>query len=208
MAGWVLKLPSSYKKIGRKLSAATKAKISRALKGRKRKKAKHPHKGHKLSAAARAKISAALKGKKHKGHKLSAAAKAKISAALKGKKHKGHPPSAATKAKISAALKKAAHKSHPMSAATRAKLSALMSARDRALAKAHKSTSTARARKPRPPQVPWKNPVKRSRYRFVTANARHRPPAAIVRRKRFRHRGPNLHTRVRYHRVWRRRRRR
>ena len=210
MALWTLKLPASYKRIGRKLSAATKAKISRALKGRKRKKAKHPHKGHPLSAATKAKISAALTGKTHRGHAVSAATRAKISAALTGKTHAGHLVSAATKAKISAALRNAAHKSHPMSAATRAKLSARMSAldraRDRRLAKAHLSTSTAR--KPARPQVPWKNPAKRSRYRFVTANARHRPPAALLRRKRFRHRGPNLHTRVRYHRVWRPRRRR
>jgi hypothetical protein len=210
---WKLKLPSSYysykkKKAGHKLSAATKAKISRALKGRKRKKAPHPHKGHPLSAATKAKISRALKGKTHPGHAVSGATRAKISAALKGKPHAGHPLSAATKAKISAALKNATHKSHPMSAATRAKLSAAMSARDRALAKAHLSTRSTAARKVKRPQNPWKNPVRRSQYRFVTANARHRPPPALVRRKRFRHRGPNLHTRLRYHRVWRPRRRR
>lgn len=220
MALWTLKLPASYKRIGRKLgakkahkghkghklSAATKAKISRALKGRKRKKAHHPHKGHKLSASTRAKISQALRGKPHRGHALTAATRAKISAALKGKAHHGHRLSAATRAKISAALRNVKHKSHPMSAATRAKLSAAMSARDRALAKRHLSTSTAR--KANRPQDPWRNPVKRSHYRFVTAYARHRPPAALLRRKRFRHRGPNLHTRVRYHRVWRPRRRR
>lgn len=202
---WKLKLPSSYKKIGHKLSAATKAKISRALKGRKRKKAPHPHKGHPLSAATKAKISAALRGKTHKGHPVSAATRAKISAALTGKTHKSHPLSQATKAKISAALRNAAHKGHTMSPAARARLSAAMSARDRALAKAHRSTATIR--KPKP-QLPWKNPVRRSRYRFVTANARHRPPPALLRIRRRRHRGPDLHTRVRYHRVWTRRRRR
>lgn len=207
MAGWTLKLPSSYNKIGRKLSAATKAKISRALKGRKKKKAPHPHKGHPLSAATKAKISKALKGKSHPGHAVSSATRAKISAALTGKTHAGHPMSAATKAKISAALSNAVHKGHAMSAATRAKLSAEMSARDHALAKAHLTTATKRSAVKKP-QMAWRNPVKRSKYRFVTANARHRPVAAVVRRKRFRHRGPNLHTRLRYHRVWRHRRRR
>src|SRR5262249_23772734 len=43
----------------------------------------HWHTGHALSAAARAKISKALNGKHHKGHTLSAATRAKIAAALK-----------------------------------------------------------------------------------------------------------------------------
>lgn len=65
--------------------------------------------GHPMTAATRAKISAALKGKKHphKGHAVSAQTKAKISAALTGKPHPhaGHPMTAATRAKLSAAAK-------------------------------------------------------------------------------------------------------
>jgi hypothetical protein len=60
------------------MSAATKAKLSRAMKGK-----KHPHKGHPMSAAARAKLSAALKGKHHKGHAESASTRAKIAAKLR-----------------------------------------------------------------------------------------------------------------------------
>lgn len=91
---------------GHPMSAATRAKISAALKGRKhaRRKGGH-HKGHPVSAATRAKLSAALRGKHHKGHHVSAATRAKISAALKGKHHQGHHVSAATRAKISAALR-------------------------------------------------------------------------------------------------------
>lgn len=87
-----------------------------------RRKAASHRKGHKLSAATRKKISNALRGKKHphKGHPESPATRAKISRALKGKKHphKGHPESAATRAKISAALRgrhRAHHKAHKAS---------------------------------------------------------------------------------------------
>jgi hypothetical protein len=45
---------------GHPQSAATRAKISKALKGK-----RHPHRGVSPSAAARAKLSAALKGKPH-----------------------------------------------------------------------------------------------------------------------------------------------
>ena len=64
------------------MSAATKAKLSKALKGK-----KHPHKGHKMSAAARAKLSKEMKGKHrhHKGHKESAATRAKIAAKLRAR---------------------------------------------------------------------------------------------------------------------------
>jgi len=55
--------------------------------------------------------------------------------------------------------------------------------------------------------VPWRNPKRRSRYRLVTADIRKRH-LGLLRIKRFRHRGPNLHTRIRYHRVWTRRGRR
>ena len=75
---------------GHKQSAATRTKISRALKGKHHKRRKPSTRHHRhLSAAQRAKISRALKGKhhKHKGHRLSAATRAKIAAALKGKKH-------------------------------------------------------------------------------------------------------------------------
>ncbi|TCO57133.1 NUMOD3 domain-containing DNA-binding protein [Actinocrispum wychmicini] len=116
----------------RTMSAATKAKIAAALKGK-----PNPHPGRPLSAAARAKISAKLKGKQHPGHPLSASARAKISAKLKGKHHPGHPLSAATKAKISAKLKGkhhpgrkgVHHKGHPVTAATRAKISAALKGR-------------------------------------------------------------------------------
>jgi hypothetical protein len=59
-------------------SAASNAAQSARMKGK-----AHPHRGHTVSAATRAKISAALKGKPHKGHAISAATRAKISAALK-----------------------------------------------------------------------------------------------------------------------------
>jgi hypothetical protein len=191
MALWKLKLPSSYYAFKKKAKKAAKRKSSR-----------HPHKGHPISASTRRKISAALKGKKHKGHPVSAATRAKISAALKGKSHPGHSPSAATRAKISAALKRATHKAHAMSAATRAKLSAAASARDRALAKQHLSAGTAIVRKPAKPVLPWRNPIRRARYRLITANARHHPLPALLRRKRKRRRNLSLHLRVRYHRVW------
>ena len=190
MATWKLKLPSSYnkykKKTSRKLSAATRAKISATLRGR-----RHPHKGHPLSLATRAKISAALKAKPHVGHPLSAATKAKISASLKAR-HVARPVTAA-----------------PRSAPAQAKVisarSAALSARDRMLAKLHISTAGG-ARKPRP-FVPWKNPIRRARYRLVTADV-HRRRLGLLRTRRLRHHGPILHTRLRYHRVWRRRRRR
>lgn len=75
------------KKKRKPVSAATKKKISDALKGK-----KHRHKGHKTSAATREKLRKALKGKKHphKGHKMSAATRAKISAALKAR-YKNRP---------------------------------------------------------------------------------------------------------------------
>lgn len=89
---------------GHPMTAATRAKISAALRGK-----HHPHKGHAISSATRAKISAALKGKPHphKGHAVSASTRAKISAALRGKHHphRGHPMTSATRAKISAALR-------------------------------------------------------------------------------------------------------
>jgi hypothetical protein len=72
----------------RKVSAATRAKISQSLRGK-----HHPHRGHAMSAATRAKISAAtskrLKGRPHphKGHVMSNTARAKISKALTGKRH-------------------------------------------------------------------------------------------------------------------------
>jgi hypothetical protein len=92
---------------GKPLSSATRAKISKALTGK-----KHPHKGHAMSAAAKAKLSAARKGKKHphKAHPLSAATKAKLAAARKGKKHphKGHAMSTEARAKLSAALRQRA----------------------------------------------------------------------------------------------------
>lgn len=98
-------------------------------------------KGHPESAATRAKISAALKayhkahpstGKKkpHKGHPESAKTKAKISKALKAydKAHprtyahrKGHPESALAKAHESAALR-AYYKAHPRKRKTIARI--------------------------------------------------------------------------------------
>jgi len=72
---------------GHPVSPATRAKISRALKGK-----RHPHKGwhghhRKLSAATRTKISKALKGKHHphRGHRQSAATRRKISKSLRGR---------------------------------------------------------------------------------------------------------------------------
>lgn len=189
MAAWKLKLPSSYyrykKKASHKLSAATRAKISAALRGR-----PHPHKGHPLSLATRAKISAALKAKPHVGHPLSAATKAKISAALKAR-HLARPITAAAR-------------SAPAQAKVNSARSAALSARDRMLAKLH--ISIASAHKPRV-FASWKNPIRRARYRLVTADV-HRRRLGLLRTRRLRHHGPILHTRIRYHRVWHRRRRR
>lgn len=87
----------------RHMSAVARKRESQRMKGK-----KHPHKGHRLSAETRAKISKALKGRHHKGHRMSAAARAalsrkmrgrhlsaatraKISARLKGKKHHHRP---------------------------------------------------------------------------------------------------------------------
>ena len=111
--------PGSTRRTGRTLSAATRDKISKALKGR-----RHTP----MSAATKAKISRALLGRKHKPNSkprkpMSAVTKAKISRALKGKKH--GPMSAATKAKISRAQKGRKHaRGRHVSAATRAKISA------------------------------------------------------------------------------------
>ncbi|NUP48069.1 MAG: hypothetical protein HOW97_12250 [Catenulispora sp.] len=97
------------------MSAATRKKISKALKGK-----HHHHKGHKVSAATRRKLSKALKGKHHRhrkhptglghekarrstGRHLSAKTRKRISAALKGKHHKrrkrGDPAMRAVKAR-------------------------------------------------------------------------------------------------------------
>lgn len=92
---------------GHPVSAATREKLSKALRGK-----KHPHKGHAVSAATRAKLAAAKKGKKHphRGHPLTAATRAKLAAARRGKKspHKGHAISSATRAKIAEALRRRA----------------------------------------------------------------------------------------------------
>lgn len=67
------------------MTAATRRKISAALRGK-----KHPHRGVRPTAATRARESAAHRGKRHphKGHRMSAATRAKISRALKGRHHK------------------------------------------------------------------------------------------------------------------------
>lgn len=70
----------------RHLSAAARQHLSQALKGK-----KHPHRGHSISAATRAKLSKALhdrlKGRPHphRGHAMSNEARAKISRAVKDK---------------------------------------------------------------------------------------------------------------------------
>lgn len=112
---------------GHKVSKTTRAKLSKAERGKhrtaaqrlaqsKRQKGRH-HKGHTLSAAARAKLSARMKGRRihHRGHKLTAAQKAKLSARMKGRHlhHKGHKLSAAAKAKIAAKLAGRHHKGQP-----------------------------------------------------------------------------------------------
>ena len=68
----------------------------------------HHKKGYHLSAATRAKISAALKGRhhSHKGHPLSAATKAKISASLK-RYDATHHAQVVARAKKAAATRKA-----------------------------------------------------------------------------------------------------
>lgn len=71
-----------------------------------------------------------------------------------------------------------------------------MSARDTQLAKMHLSTATRRR-----PYLPWKNPVKRSRYRLVTAGV-HKRNKALLRIKHFRHRSLKMRLVLRYHRVW------
>lgn len=72
----------------RHLSAATRQHLSQARKGK-----PHPHRGHAISAATRAKLAKALhdrlKGRPHphRGHVMSNTARAKISRAVKDKHH-------------------------------------------------------------------------------------------------------------------------
>ena len=134
---------------GVKLSAAHRAKISAASRGRThsadtRAKIGAASKGRKCSAATRAKLSAANKGYKHSaesrrkmsashtGKKLSAETIAKCSLARKGK-----PRSAATRAKISAKLK-----GRTLSDETRAKLSAVRKGKKRSAESIAKRTAT------------------------------------------------------------------
>lgn len=146
------------------MSAATKAKISRALKGR-----KHPHKGHRLSAAARAKISAALRGKHHKGHKESAATRAKISAALR---------------------RRDAAKAKARSAARAARKATSARKRPRTASRFHLGTQygpTARQRRSQPVKyTPRRNPFSRARVRAVRLQdiAQHRRLSSLNRRRR------------------------
>lgn len=213
------------KRKGHKLSAATKAKISAKLKGKKHPGHKGTHKGHPMSAATRAKISAALKGRHtagHKGHAMSSATRAKISAALKGKHHAGHPMSAATKAKISAALKGKPHKGHPLSAASRAKISASLLARHGRTTPLHPVNHTPGAKRARTTHHGTKTGAHKQASLHRPAHPKSRTGgrrgliSAHTRRhlKGFLHKGirhhrhrPVLRRRARAHRVWKRRRR-
>jgi hypothetical protein len=105
---------------GHAVSAATRAKISAALRGK-----KHPHKGHAITAQTRAKIAAAERGKRHphKGHAVTAATRAKISAALKARHRKAPPTHVAAKKRAGTVVGTTARsaRSHALSTADRAK---------------------------------------------------------------------------------------
>lgn len=184
---------------GHPISAATRAKMAAARKGRA------------LSASTRAKISAALKGKKHAGHALSSSARAKISAALKGKKHphKGHAESAATRAKIAASLR-----AHYASQASRGTRKARATAGSRTLS----TKSLANLRRPGKKTGPVNHAPRLSRahhthkfnsgtYRLISSRTHRSRKGLIHSVRKHRHRIV-IHRQVKHHRVWRKRRRR
>lgn len=104
---------------GHPMSAATKAKIAAALKGKHHggaKKGSH-HKGHPLSATARAKISAALKGKhRPKTAKQLAAARASLAKARAAQKGKPRTAAQLAAARANLAKARAAEKGRPKTA--------------------------------------------------------------------------------------------
>lgn len=201
--------PNSHKK-GRKVSAATRAKLSAAAKKR---KGTH-HKGRPMSAATKAKISAALKGKKHPhvGHHLTAETKAKISAALKARHpgvvsshvvhHTGRHLSAAARAKISAALKGRHHtKGTTQPAATSGH-----GTRHRGVGPVHHVMHglkfhhvTARTSKRRVHMG--------SRKSLISSATHHTYKGFVHTKTRHKRYHPVLHRKTRAHRVWHRRRR-
>jgi hypothetical protein len=220
--------PNSHKK-GRKVSAATRAKLSAAAKKR---KGTH-HKGHPMSAATKAKISAALKGKHHAGHHMSAATKAKISAALKGKHHAGHHMSAETRAKISAALR-ARHPGGPkqrvnitgrhLSAAARAKISAALKGRHHTKGTTHPAATSGHGTRHRGVgpvhhvmhglkfhHVTARTSKRRvhmgSRKSLISSATHHTYKGFVHTKTRHKRYHPVLHRKTRAHRVWHRRRR-
>lgn len=166
------------------------------------------HKGMHLSAATRAKISTALKGKKHKGHALTASARAKISAALKGKKHphKGHAESATTRAKIAAALR--AHYAAQNSRGThrpRATGGGRVSAKSLANLRRPKASRTVN-HAPRMSRANRTHKFHSGTHRLISSHTFRSRKGLIHSRRKHRTRIV-IHRRVRHHRVWRRRKR-
>jgi DNA-binding transcriptional ArsR family regulator len=166
--------------------------------------------GHALSAETRVKISKALKGKKHKGHALSSTARAKISAALKGKKHPhaGHALSAATRAKISAALK--AHYAATSRPGSRKPRSAGAGGRRAANPRSLANLKRPQRTRPAKYALARGSRTRKfhsGTHRLISSATYHKHTSSIhgIRKRRTR---IVIHKRVRHHRVWHRRKRR
>lgn len=162
------------------------------------------HKGHALSPETRAKISKALKGKKHQGHALSSSARAKISAALKGKKHphKGHALSTETRAKISAALK-ARYAASPR-AASRGPRAAGVGGRRPPSAKSLanlKHPQRTRPAKYALARGSHTHKFNSGTHRLISS-ATHRSRKGLIHSRRKHRNRIVIHRRVRHHRVW------
>jgi DNA-binding transcriptional ArsR family regulator len=166
--------------------------------------------GHALSAATRAKISKALKGKKRKGHALSSSARAKISAALKGKRHPhaGHALTSETRAKISAALK--AHYAATPRASSRNPRAAGSGGRRAVSAKSLANLRPAQRTRPAKYALARGSRTHKfhsGTHRLISSSTHNKHTGSIhgVRKRRTR---IVIHKRVRHHRVWRHRKRR
>lgn len=200
---------------GHPLSAATKAKISAALKGKKRPKtakqlaAAHRPKTAKQLAAARASLAkarAAQKGKPKTAKQLAAAKAnlAKARAAQKGKP-KTAKQIAAAKANLGKArlVSAAKRRGKPLSAATRAKISASLLRRHGRTTPLHprKRGSAARG------SGGHRHRVRFGRRGFISAHTHRRLVGLVHTTTRHHRHRPVLRRRARARRVWRKRRR-
>jgi hypothetical protein len=152
--------------------------------------------GHAVSAATRAKISAALRGKKHphKGHAITAQTRAKIAAAERGKKHphKGHAETAATRAKISAALK-ARHRKAPPTHVARKRAGTVVGTAPRSV-RSHATSTTARSVRSHAPSTASRALLTVATHTIDTPLDRAGQVIGTVRKQRpiVRHRRPHL----------------